>query len=373
MKKTAMIIFLGCVLTLSMVNSSFGGKRAGNRQETRPQPGTCETIAALSLEELSPLEIEYLILMREEEKLARDVYETLAGLWNLAIFDNIARSEQRHMDAVGALIDKYSDILDDPVQDDTTGVFSDPLNVGFSGLYNEWTQTGGGSTVAALRVGAEIEDLDIGDLIEALGSVDNNDIQVVFKNLLQGSANHYAAFTRLLEASGETYTPEHFSMEDLEALIGSTNGKGRRGRQSSSMARTGRRGMGCYPECSSGELQELTGTVFSMQLEAGGRYPSFTLENGATTIIAGPYRSWIKSEFSLVEGESVSVMAFPSQLLPETWIAVSITKLDEYGNTLGPILILRQNQDRSGAGNRGSVRGNGSGRRLGGGLCQIEN
>ena len=54
-------------------------------------------------------------VIREEEKLARDVYITLGEQWGLPIFASIAESEQRHMDAFGRLIDKYG--LEDPVTD----------------------------------------------------------------------------------------------------------------------------------------------------------------------------------------------------------------------------------------------------------------
>lgn len=41
-----------------------------------------------------------LIQMREEEKLARDVYKTLWEKWGNQIFSNIAQSEQTHTDAI---------------------------------------------------------------------------------------------------------------------------------------------------------------------------------------------------------------------------------------------------------------------------------
>ena len=44
--------------------------------------------------------------MREEEKLARDVYVALGDRWGLRVFENIARAEQRHMDAVVAQLDR---------------------------------------------------------------------------------------------------------------------------------------------------------------------------------------------------------------------------------------------------------------------------
>ena len=45
--------------------------------------------------------------MREEEKLAHDVYVTLYAQWGLPIFQNISQSEQTHTDAVKTLIDRY--------------------------------------------------------------------------------------------------------------------------------------------------------------------------------------------------------------------------------------------------------------------------
>ncbi len=57
-----------------------------------------------------------LIQLREEEKLARDVYLYLYTHWNQWIFSNIAKSEQQHMDAVKGLLDKYD--IEDPVDID---------------------------------------------------------------------------------------------------------------------------------------------------------------------------------------------------------------------------------------------------------------
>jgi hypothetical protein len=48
-----------------------------------------------------------LALMREEEKLAHDIYKTLATQWNLKIFRNIGAAEQHHMERVHSLLDYY--------------------------------------------------------------------------------------------------------------------------------------------------------------------------------------------------------------------------------------------------------------------------
>jgi hypothetical protein len=92
-----------------------------------------------------------LIKMREEEKLARDVYATLYDVWEMPIFSNISQSEQRHMNAVKVLIDKYD--LVDPVTDSTVGVFTDPE---FTWLYVLLVEQGSASLVDALIVGATI-------------------------------------------------------------------------------------------------------------------------------------------------------------------------------------------------------------------------
>ena len=81
-----------------------------------------------SLPVLTQGEIDGLIHMRVEEKLARDVYLTLFDTWGLSIFNNIAVSEQRHMDAIKNLLDKYG--IEDPVEDpDVRGGFDD-LDIG---------------------------------------------------------------------------------------------------------------------------------------------------------------------------------------------------------------------------------------------------
>lgn len=61
---------------------------------------------------LSETEAEVLTFMREEEKLARDVYLLMYETYDAEIFDNIAASEQKHMDTMLKKLDKYN--LPDP-------------------------------------------------------------------------------------------------------------------------------------------------------------------------------------------------------------------------------------------------------------------
>ncbi len=54
-----------------------------------------------------------MLILLEEEKLARDVYESFYVKWGAAEFSNIAASEQRHLNSVLRLVEKYGlDFLD---------------------------------------------------------------------------------------------------------------------------------------------------------------------------------------------------------------------------------------------------------------------
>lgn len=175
----------------------------------------------LPKEKLSVQEKKGLFHMREEEKLARDVYLTFSDMWGQRIFANIAQSEQRHMDAVKVLLDKYE--LKDPIKDDTVGVFSDPV---LQGLYNDLVNQGSVTLIEALRVGATIEDLDIYDLIGYLDSADNKDIRTLYQNLLKGSRNHMRGFVPLLESLGETYVAQYLTQEEVDEIAHSEMERG---------------------------------------------------------------------------------------------------------------------------------------------------
>ena len=173
-------------------------------------------VLAYPVENLSQEEVEAILYMREEEKLARDVYLTLYNKTGLPIFENIARSEQTHMDMVLELIKKYN--LTDPVAGMGVGEFN---STEMRELYEKLVAQGSKSDVEALKVGALIEEIDIKDLDEWLKHVDNQDIKAVFESLRNGSENHLRAFTRLLQNRyGITYTPQVLSEDEYRSIVG---------------------------------------------------------------------------------------------------------------------------------------------------------
>jgi len=157
--------------------------------------------------------------MREEEKLARDVYATLydyhltnKGL-TLTVCDNIAYSEQRHMEAMKQLLDKYD--MEDSADDGGQGTYPDSCradactfnNADLAALYVKLVADGKDSVLATLLVGGLIEEVDILDLAEAIATAEGYpDIQGVYDNLLCGSRNHLRAFAQNIElATGDSY------------------------------------------------------------------------------------------------------------------------------------------------------------------------
>ena len=173
-----------------------------------------EQLNSINKTSISQTEIDSIIWMREEEKLAKDVYTTLGQVWGLNIFTNISTAEQSHTDSVKTLIDRYE--LIDPIKEETIGVFQ---NETFSKLYQDLVKQGSISLVEALKVGALIEELDIKDLQER--TTTTSDINLVFQNLERGSRNHLRAFTRQLSQQGETYVPIYISQSEFDEIISS--------------------------------------------------------------------------------------------------------------------------------------------------------
>ena len=175
-----------------------------------------EALNSQVFSELSEEEPAGLIFMREEEKLARDVYIKLYEEWGLPVFQNISRSEQAHTEAVKALLDSYG--LEDPVSIDEVGVFTDPV---LQELYDQMVLQGSQSLGDALKVGATIEEIDILDLETRLEQTDKPDIRRVYENLSNGSKNHLRAFVSTLKRqSGEDYSPQYLSQEAFDTIIG---------------------------------------------------------------------------------------------------------------------------------------------------------
>ncbi len=190
MKTSIFAALLTVILSMALPTTSWAGGPRGGRGGMQGNAKACTVLAA---ETLSQAEIDTLMYMREEEKMARDLYISFNELYGttVRVFGNISRSEQKHMDAVKGLLDAYG--LTDPVVDDAVGKFTNPE------LRDQYTEllAQGNTLKGALEVGIIVEEQDLEDLAAAMNETDEPCIDRVYSNLLKGSTNHLAAFSRV--------------------------------------------------------------------------------------------------------------------------------------------------------------------------------
>ncbi len=287
MKKILLLSIIGILMVPMVLAAGPGGVHepgtgmgspmgeAGNYQavETDPEQNI-----------LSESEIAGLKLMREEEKLARDVYLALYEKWGMPIFNNIAKSEQTHTDAVKTLLDLYG--IGDPASVDQ-GIFTDQE---LQTLYDDLVNKGDASLLEALIVGATIEDLDIKDLNELIAQTENQDILLVYNNLRKGSRNHMRSFVRQIENNGGTYTAQFIEQSELDEILGSPQESGPMLDENSNIiprvspelrGPQEQRGM-----LQSGNYQVSGGRMMNVQQQANNR---MVIQTGAISVDCSPY------------------------------------------------------------------------------------
>jgi hypothetical protein len=181
-KKALTISTVVALLTVGSMAKGHGGESKGKGHNSQEA-----TVA------LSDMQKEGLVFMAEEEKVARDVYLHLSDTWGERVFSNIAKSEQRHMDAVERLINQYE--LELPSTMEHQGVFE---NEELQAMYDELIEKGDSSLNDALEVGVAIEEKDIADLEELLAEETPSQLEKVYGKLLDGSFKHLDAFNRQL-------------------------------------------------------------------------------------------------------------------------------------------------------------------------------
>lgn len=167
---------------------------------------------------LTQAEIDDLKFLREEEKLARDVYLFSYNKYQVSIFNNISQSEQKHMNSVLNLMNKYG--IPDSASTEI-GVFN---NTDLQQLYTALTTQANISLIEALKVGATIEDLDINDIDDFISNTNKSDILNIYDNLTCGSKNHIRSYTSQLSSNGETYIPQFISNEYYITILNESNG-----------------------------------------------------------------------------------------------------------------------------------------------------
>lgn len=156
-----------------------------------------------------------LTYMREEEKLARDLYLRFAEAYETGPFALIANAEQSHMDAMLRLLRKYQ--LPDPAAGRLVGEFTDPE---LQALYAALLAKGLGSELDALMVGGLVEEVDLLDLEISASRTIKADLLNAYANLACGSRNHLRAFAANIRATtGQAYVAQSMSQPAVDAIL----------------------------------------------------------------------------------------------------------------------------------------------------------
>jgi hypothetical protein len=205
--KTALSISMACLIGMIAFTTTLTDLAGSTAWAARNV--TSSVTAALAADES-----DMLTFMREEEKLARDVYIAMYQKWGAVIFSNISKSEQTHMDTLKKKLDKYQ--LPDPVQP-ALGAFT---NADLQAKYDQLMASGSQSLIDGLTVGATIEEIDMVDIQHAIDVTTHLDVVNAYQNLLEGSKNHLRAYVRSLATQGVTYAPQFISQEFYNAIIG---------------------------------------------------------------------------------------------------------------------------------------------------------
>ena len=175
-----------------------------------------QTVINLPTEALEDAEKARILFIREEEKLAYDVYQTMFDIYGVNVFQNIPNSELSHMEAMLTIIKKYN--LTDSMETNARGVYVNPT---LQALYTQLVSQGRVSLLAAYQVGATIEDLDISDLNSSLAVTNNEDVRLVYNFLNKGSRNHLRSFYKNIKNWNGTYTPIYITQAEFDAIVNS--------------------------------------------------------------------------------------------------------------------------------------------------------
>lgn len=145
---------------------------------------------------LTDEQLDTLVFIYQEEKVARDTYITLGNIYsNQTVFANIQLSEQEHIDKAEGLCDKYGADTSS-INESQIGEFVVPV---LQELYDTLIAQGSQSELSALMVGEYVEITDIDDLEHAEIGMPSDVVQT-YENLKAGSLNHLAAFRSAIDS-----------------------------------------------------------------------------------------------------------------------------------------------------------------------------
>lgn len=159
---------------------------------------------------LTGSEREGLGFIREEEKVSRDLYLLFFSRTSLDIFQNTARSEQDHMDAVLVLLERFG--LEDPGRE-PAGRF---VNQSLQEIYDRLARAPASDSLTAA---ANYEEISIIDLQSQIALTGTDEIKATYLGLLAGSQKHLRSYVNALRERGLEYSPAYLEPEQFRKIV----------------------------------------------------------------------------------------------------------------------------------------------------------
>lgn len=165
---------------------------------------------------LSADEIEFLFAIREDEKVARDLYTSFSALYPASVqIAKIKTAEDSHIACIEAVLDYYE--ISYPAMT-ATGVFEDAER---QALYNDLVDKSA-TLLETFGTMAVIEEETVLAYKSVQSEITNENISLVVANMIKASSNHLKAAVRQITALGGSYTPSYLSAEEFDAIINSS-------------------------------------------------------------------------------------------------------------------------------------------------------
>ncbi len=181
-------------------------------------PNICPILNATNA--LTADEIEFLFAIREDEKVAKDLYTAFAGQYPTAIqFSRIAAAEATHIAAVETVLGYYE--ITYPALG-APGIFADAARQAqYDGLLAKAT-----TLQAALEAMTTLEEENIAAYKAVEANITNANLKLIVSNMIKASSNHLKAAVRQLATLGVIYTPIHLDQATFDDIINSALAQG---------------------------------------------------------------------------------------------------------------------------------------------------
>ncbi len=173
-------------------------------------------LAELPLGNPSSEQVNGIVFIHEEEKLAFLLCNAFYRIWQTEIFSTLRDSEKSHIGAMEVLGDKYSLELHADLK------AAELKHTELQALFDSLLAEGQPSVENALEATAALEELSVIELrVQSQRTAELNDFNLTYSKLLKASRNHLRLIVNQLLQQGISYSPRYLTQREFNDIIDS--------------------------------------------------------------------------------------------------------------------------------------------------------